>query len=195
MSDEGDITPEDFERLLRWLDQEHARAGGAYDPERAGARYEKIRRRLILICASRGCHDAEDRADETIRRVTRKVGRIDERWDGNDPLSYFLAVLDFVLKEHWRRRAPAPAPPPPPDPEDREAMHQCLDACMARLPPEQRELILRYYQGDQRAKIEHRRRLAEELGIALNALRIRMHRLRTTLEKCVRACLEQAGAA
>lgn len=193
MSEDSDTTPEDFERLLRWLDQESVRAGGVFDRERAGARYEKIRRRLILICASRGCREAEERADEAIRRVTRKVSGIDENWDGNDPVSYFLAVLDFVLKEHWRRK-PLPPPPPPPAPPEEEAAYRCLDACLARLPHAQRELVLRYYQDDQRAKIEHRKRLADELGIALNALRIRVHRIRLALEKCVRACLEGGAA-
>lgn len=192
MRDDGDITPEDFDRLLRWLDREHLKSSDAYEPERAGAAYEKIRRRLIAVCASRGCREAEECSDEVLRRVTRKVCRIDEGWDGNDPVSYFLAVLDYVLKEYWRRR-PAPPPPPPLPPAD-ESAHACLDACMGLLPPEQRGLLLRYYQGEQRAKIDHRRQLADELGVGLNALRIRVHRLRGSLAKCVRRCLdERAG--
>jgi len=46
-------------------------------------------------------------------------------------------------------------------------------------------LILRYYQGEQRAKIENRRALAERLGLTINALRIRASRIRSRLEACV----------
>jgi hypothetical protein len=38
-----------------------------------------------------------------------------------------------------------------------------------------------------------RRALAGQLGVAPNALRIRLHRLRAQLELCVRRCLESGG--
>jgi DNA-directed RNA polymerase specialized sigma24 family protein len=65
---------------------------------------------------------------------------------------------------------------------------------MGQLSPENRRLVLEYYQNEKRAKIDHRRKLAEQLGIAVNALRIRAHRIRLQLQKCVQACLEQAEA-
>jgi DNA-directed RNA polymerase specialized sigma24 family protein len=61
----------------------------------------------------------------------------------------------------------------------------CLERCLAELSPADRELIDQYYRGETRAKIENRRRLAEERGIPLNALRIRMLRIREKLEACV----------
>ena len=61
---------------------------------------------------------------------------------------------------------------------------ECLRRCLARLPEDQRRLILRYHGEDDR--IRSRQELAEELGIALNALRIRAHRVRRDLEQCVR---------
>jgi len=39
--------------------------------------------------------------------------------------------------------------------------------------------------------IYYRRRMAEELGIPLNALRIRVHRIRTRLAGCVRDSLRR----
>jgi hypothetical protein len=54
-----------------------------------------------------------------------------------------------------------------------------------------REIIARYYVGKARVKIEHRRVMAEELGITMNALSIRACRIRDKLEACVRGC---AGA-
>jgi DNA-directed RNA polymerase specialized sigma24 family protein len=76
-----------------------------------------------------------------------------------------------------------------------EQEHACLEECMLALPAEQRRLVLEYYQGDKGVKIKRRRRLARELNIALNALRIRAYRIRATLQLCVEACIARAEAA
>jgi len=52
-------------------------------------------------------------------------------------------------------------------------------------------MILRYYTGDKQEKIVNRKKLAEEEGIELNALRIRAHRIRTQLRLCVEKCIEE----
>jgi DNA-directed RNA polymerase specialized sigma24 family protein len=72
---------------------------------------------------------------------------------------------------------PAPAPPDPDDEQD----YDYLQRCLAELPPEDRQLIEAYYQHDKHEKIEHRKRLAEELGMGMNALRIRACRIRTNI--------------
>ncbi|HEY0047746.1 MAG TPA: hypothetical protein VGB68_00565, partial [Pyrinomonadaceae bacterium] len=63
MDKENVINQENFDVLLNWLDRNR---------EIAGQKYEKIRRRLIRIFLGRGCFEAEELADETINRVTRK---------------------------------------------------------------------------------------------------------------------------
>jgi DNA-directed RNA polymerase specialized sigma24 family protein len=63
---------------------------------------------------------------------------------------------------------------------------------MEKLSPENRELVMRYYEADGRAKIEKRKLQAEELGIAPNALRIRAYRIRAALQKCLEQCVEDA---
>jgi DNA-directed RNA polymerase specialized sigma24 family protein len=65
---------------------------------------------------------------------------------------------------------------------------------MEQLTSDNRQLVLQYYQDEKRAKIEHRKRLAEGLGIALNALRIRAHRIRLNLLECVQQCLQEQQA-
>ncbi|HEY7785163.1 MAG TPA: hypothetical protein VIB00_10575, partial [Pyrinomonadaceae bacterium] len=55
------LTQESFDALLHWLDPQR---------DRAGLRYEEIRRSLIKIFACRGCAEPEDLADETINRVS-----------------------------------------------------------------------------------------------------------------------------
>lgn len=80
------------------------------------------------------------------------------------------------------------------DTEDIEREYECLERCMQKLTPDNRQLVLQYYQEEKRAKIDHRRQLAEQLGIALNALRIRAHRIRASLQECVQTCLREAAA-
>jgi len=78
--------------------------------------------------------------------------------------------------------------------DDTEPEYECLEKCLEYLPANNRKLVVQYYQQERQAKIEHRRRLAMELGIAVNALRIRAHRIRLTLQNCVQNCLEQQPA-
>ncbi len=180
MRKDWSLTQESFDRLLRWL-------GPGRDE--AGRRYEEARRSLIKIFVCRGCRDAEDLADETINRVTERLQDIEAAYTG-DPLLYFYGVANKVHLEYLRRRPAPPAPRPAPEPdEEDEREYECLERCMGGLAEASRELVLQYYQGDKRAKIENRRRMAERLGIALNALRIRAHRIRAGLQSCVEECV------
>jgi hypothetical protein len=51
-------------------------------------------------------------------------------------------------------------------------------------------VVVRYHQGQGHDKIETRKRLADRLG-GVNALRIRMCRIRRELRTCVAVCLDQ----
>jgi DNA-directed RNA polymerase specialized sigma24 family protein len=64
-----------------------------------------------------------------------------------------------------------------------------LDAllkCLQKLPIETQNLVLDYYQGDKQFLIDRRKALADRLGIPINALRLRVNRIRTQLETCVK---------
>jgi len=182
MKKEWVVTQQAFDSLLGWLDK---------DREQAGLKYEKIRVRLIKIFTCRGCAEAEDLADEAINRVVSKVAEIGITFEG-DPALYFYGVAQKLHLEYLRRIHPKPVPPPMSleTAAEREAEFECLDRCVEKLPPEHRDLVLRYYAEEKHAKIEDRKRLADELGIAVNALRIRAHRIRLVLENCVKGCLE-----
>jgi len=183
----GDLTQERFDRLLAWLDA---------DREAAALKYEKIRLRMIRILASRGCCDAETLVDEIIDRVAAKVDWLILNYVG-DPTLYFYGVAQNVYKEYLRKKLPPDLPPPEmeqTDFEEREQQYDCLDACMKDLPEDNNNLVIRYYEGEKQAKIYNRKRLAAELGITLDALRIRAHRIRRELRKCVLLCLEEAPA-
>jgi DNA-directed RNA polymerase specialized sigma24 family protein len=195
MKKEWVLTQDAFDTLLNWLDP---------DRDRAANRYESIRARLVRIFTCRGCFEAEDLADETINRVSERVTELAASYEG-DPALYFYGVSQKVHLEYLRKRQKTQAEVPvnfvgSKDvpiislADDIEPQYECLEKCLEHLPANNRELVVQYYQQEKHAKIEHRRQLAMELGIAVNALRIRAHRIRLALQLCVRHCLEQQPA-
>lgn len=141
------------------------------------------------------CPVAEELADICFDRVARKI---EEGTEIVNLRAYFLTVARLVYWEWLKRPGQAtglddvheiPDELPSVD-EQKEVRLSCLDECLDELPADSRELILEYYQDDGRAKIERRKKMAAKLGVPLNALRIRAHRIRNILEKCVRKCSE-----
>ncbi|HYX29371.1 MAG TPA: hypothetical protein VE863_12475 [Pyrinomonadaceae bacterium] len=174
---------EDFDRLLSWLDA---------DRERAGQLYEKIRRRLVMILAARGCPLADELADETIDRVARRVVDIQPTYVG-DKAIYFLGVMNNVHHEFLRRPATPRLTPVDIDSHEREQVHVCLDKCLDKLAPYSRRLIERYYAADKKAKIDLRKLIARELGLRPATLRIRALRIREKLQTCIEACVNNVS--
>jgi DNA-directed RNA polymerase specialized sigma24 family protein len=185
MKKQRDLTRLEFDRLLAWLDE---------DRDCAAAKYEVIRRGLIELFDSRCCSDAEDLADRTINTVARKVDQIAPTYSG-EPSLYFYGVAKHVLQEYFRdKTVPLEVPLAAPvvdEADDRELLFQCLDTCLEHLSPEDHESILTYYLEAKRARIEMRQDLTGRLGLTSNALRVRAHRIRKSLEKCILLCLEQ----
>ena len=189
------LTHEAFDKLLTSLDP---------DRERAGDKYEQIRSGLVSFFEWRGCPFPEDHADEAINRVARKIERGDQI---SDSFTYVYGVARMLLleifKEREKERAafinlPSPIQPSPAVEEehnDEEWRLDCLKVCLDALPSEHRDFIAQYYQGEKRAKIENRQRLAGNLGIPLNALRLRARRLREKLEVCVDECVKRRSTA
>lgn len=181
----GTPSAEAFERLLRLLDD---------DRERAAERYQQLRARLVRLFAWRGCAVPEECADQTIDRVARKLGE-GLVIEADDPYRYFAAVARRIAQESLRaeqRRRLAHAEAghqPNDDDDDRETPMRCLERCLDTLAAAQRALVVGFYRGEGGAKIAARKRFAARLGITVNALRIRAHRLRGRLAACVRDCL------
>jgi len=185
------LTPEAFNKLL---------ARFSSDREEAGVQYDLARRKVIRFFEWRGVSGAEHHADETMNRVTR---RIDEGQNVDKLMAYIFGVARIILKEIDKEPTAVPLedapasmweekPPEIVDPDVREI---CFDRCLEELGVENRNLILAYFEGQGRTKIEHRRKLAAKLGIPLNALRIRVHRIKRTLEKCIADCLKKKDQA
>jgi DNA-directed RNA polymerase specialized sigma24 family protein len=194
VTDSGDK----FEKLLKWLD--------ADDRDRAGVKYEEIRHSLLKILTWNGCHEAEELADQAINIVTDKIDEISETFGrDDDPALYFYGVARKLRLESIRRaklRAPLPediiAETPPPDLtgdelEHSERINECLKRCVAALSPLNRETALAYYRYSKQAKIVNRKALAEEAGVTMGNLRVKLYRIRLSLEKCIRQCLEEGA--
>src|SRR6185295_10230060 len=173
------LTKGAFDKLLACL---------ADDPEVAGEKYEELRRMLVKIFEWRGALFPEDCADETLNRVAR---RIDEGVEIKDIGAYCYGVARLVLLE--KSKAPdsrrvafddleLTSPRPVETTDDDTIALECFDECMRQLPTDSREVIVQYYSEEKRAKINHRKQLAETLGIPLNALRSRAQRTRDKLE-------------
>jgi hypothetical protein len=178
---DSDITSELFEMLLAWLGPTR---------EEGGKKFEAIRNRLIKIFLKRGCSDPENLADKTLNRVALKLPEIKDTYTG-DPLWYFIAVARMVRLEALRVKEISYDFVPDqvtvncsPD-----AARECLQECLGLLPVDDSDLLLDYYLNVKRAKIELRRNMAQELGLSASALRVRAHRIRVIVEKCVLHCL------
>jgi DNA-directed RNA polymerase specialized sigma24 family protein len=149
--------------------------------------------------------DPDELADETFTRI----GRTLEKEGGimiRPPTKYCYVVARFVLLEHFRRqrkhvrlcqssmvdapRASAFLRNVACDDSGAVLEHRmdCLNRCLQKLAPDQRELVVDYYRDSHRQKIERRRAMACRLGITINALAIRMYRIRETLTACLECC-------
>jgi DNA-directed RNA polymerase specialized sigma24 family protein len=169
----------------------------ADDPEQAGKKYEVIRQKLVKIFDWRGVRFPDECADETINRVARKL---EAGQSIRDVATYCQGVARLVFLETLKRAdhrqvsldelTSDAAHPPLPEYDDGR-MH-CFEKCLEELPLESRQLVLKYYQDDRRAKIDNRQAMADLLKIPLNALRSRVQRIRNRLEQCTTKCLSMS---
>jgi DNA-directed RNA polymerase specialized sigma24 family protein len=187
---EWSLTPIALNRLLAWLDE---------GVESCGTRYLEMHRRLVSYFDRRNRVAADELADETLKRVARKLE--DTRGGvAMPPAQYCYIIAKYVLLEDVRRerrttpfdeaRPAIEAAPGAGSLHDDAAGHEerldCLDRCLGTLAADERRLIVEYYRHTG-SRIEHRHRMAMRRGISDNALRIRAHRIRERLTCCVAA--------
>jgi DNA-directed RNA polymerase specialized sigma24 family protein len=186
-----------FDRLLRHLDGDRARAG---------YKYEKLRLELVRYFRRHDCCPAEDLVDRTFDRVAQKLG---EEPVGNLP-AFVMGFAKNIMREAGRiprtidiqewepgfdtMRAEQAAT----EREKEELQLRCLDECIHELSSPDREIFLEYYisagncPGEEQAA--YRKRLAQHFQLALNALQVRVHRLMRKIEQCVRQRAEKGLA-
>jgi RNA polymerase sigma factor (sigma-70 family) len=191
MSRNHDASSASFDDLLSWLDP---------DREAAARQYEEIRRDLIKIFGWNRCLDPEGMADETFERVANKAKVLKETFEGN-PKLFFYGVANNLIKEDRKRiesrvpiediDPPADSSPQADDDDHSDELFDCLEACLKRLSSDKCEQLKIYYGKEKRAKIDQRLHLANRFGISVETLRVRMHRIRVDLERCIERCLSK----
>jgi RNA polymerase sigma factor (sigma-70 family) len=188
------LTREGLARLLARLDP---------DAECAGEKYQNLHRKLVKLFEWRRASCAEDLADETIDRVIRKLDEVDI----HEVSLYAVGVAQNVWRESQRaeiKKASLEDLPVgtlfvnPKEDEKRKseklqlaARLDCLDECMRILTTAERSLVIGYYEKKKSENIQHRREMAEQLGISLGTLRVQALRVRGKLAACVDKCLAE----
>jgi DNA-directed RNA polymerase specialized sigma24 family protein len=179
-----EVTQEKFAGFLAWL---------APEVEGAGEEYERLRFRLCTFFSQRRCRFPEELTDETINRVIAKVG--EERIENK--LAYCYGVARNVYRESLRKERDhlnvdelsiaAQVP------EEPDLSAECLDRCLANLPDENRDLIIKYFSEVKLAKIELHRCISESFKVTQTALRMRVMRIKQKLKGCVHECMCSEG--
>lgn len=180
------LTETAFNKLLAAL---------AEDRETAGEKYLQLKKNLIRFFETRGIYHADDAADEVFNRLARKLET--EQLENVNIYALGIArMLTLELRKSPEQKFSNELPeigvlPFDVECEERDEKLKCLDKCLNELSAENREIIVGYYKGEKRGKIENRTLLAETLGIPNNALRNRAVRLRDKLENCITNCLRK----
>lgn len=163
----------------------------ATDGQDQGLAYENLRLRLIRFFHWNQCASPEDMADTALDRLAEKLAASTQPI--LSPAGYAVGIARMLLHENkaqqkkeqkmlsflaWflaRHNA-----------EDESSLRQeeALSHCLEKMSPENRLLLESYYSGDAAERIRQRQSIADAMGIARNALRNRILRLRRQLEDC-----------
>jgi RNA polymerase sigma factor (sigma-70 family) len=189
MARDSAVSPERFEDLLTWL-----------NPDRnvAAYLYVQLREDLSKIFAWRQCADPEGLTDEVFDRVALKVRDIRKTYEG-DPRFYFRAVANNLVKEELKKNKTQLSIDSLEIMEEEAAesseeairTEECLESCLRKLSRQKRALVKAYYAKEKQEKIENRNELADKLGISISTLRVRVFRIRLTLEQCIERCVRE----
>jgi hypothetical protein len=182
------LTREGLERLLALLDSE---------PGSAAEKLEALRRKLVNFFRLKGHLRPEEGADETIDRVTSLLvqGKVVD-----DIMRYSFGVARNVSSEYYRARAREQSAlehyqfvRAAAEAVD-EGWYALLARCFESLGREQCDLLAAYYEDLPHAeRMKRRLEMAARLGVTINNLRLKIHRLRLDLEKCVRGASRAAA--
>ncbi len=190
MRTKTEITQEDLTRLLGWFSP---------DAEEAGRKYEEIRQGLIRYFSFRGCLDPETLADETINRVAVKIATVE--FDGKvKKITYFYSFAANIYLEDLTQRKKIAAKSKQIAAKFEKKVQSdrtnnpgsvCLEKCLAKHPPQERQILLKYYSYGKNEKVAMRKNMADEQEISLEYLHTKISRLRKTVGICLKKCLNE----
>ena len=141
------LSREAFDQLLAALGSDRAAAG---------EEYERLRQKLVHYFTWQQQRDAETLADEVLNRIARKI---EDGAQIENYRQYAFGISRLLLLENRRseirERVALETNRPIPSPTgERPAV--CLERCLELLSSENQDLILAYYQGEKRGRIEAR---------------------------------------
>lgn len=160
--------------------------------------YEALRQKLCRFFVWRGssCVHADELADESFDRIAAKL---DEGVEIENVSAYILQIARFVWLEFKRKYKEENFGEEAPELAIQHNFYDgvdiriiCLRKCVHEIAPEEndRNLLIGYYDSTYGDKIKNqRKKLAEQFGIKLNSLKVKMFRLREKLENCINDCL------
>lgn len=183
------LSKEEFDKFLLTLNK---------DRNIAAEKYIALRSRLERFFEWRDCENVEELTDIVFDRVSKKIseGEIIENVE-----AYSVTVAKFVLMENRRNvlrneelnenSAEIISENETENNESKEKQIKCLQECLSKFPTDKKKLLIEYFDTDEKTLIPKRKSLSKKMGINLNSLRIRVSRLKSKLEECVKECCEK----
>jgi len=178
-----DLTSESFAKLLRALSADEAEAAQLYT---------KLHESLVRYFEIKGIAESGKAADLVIDRIPERLNQDTK----SEEVTYIaFGVAKFVFLEMFRKEKKqiktadgfypsADAGRRFPETDEFEPLRECFKSLYER----ERELLTKYFTDLSADRLsENRQKLAEREGIALNALRNRVSRLRKRLEDCLKS--------
>lgn len=160
------------------------------DPDEANRHYLQIQAKLAGYFRLRGMADPLGDADEVIERAGKKILK---RVPIPDINRFCLGIAKNIVRERLRNRKNEESAFKQflencqTNETDVEKMTHLMKRCFEKLPAKDRELLIDYCRiPEGLSRAEHRRRLAEKRNTTIEALRIRITRLRRKLDDCVK---------
>jgi DNA-directed RNA polymerase specialized sigma24 family protein len=176
------LTQEEFDIFLSKLHP---------DRESAGEEYILLWQKLFIFFQSRSCLSADELVDETINRVAKKIA------GGEEPRNISAYCHGFAknvwleyLKNPGTNRGPLEEIPPTPsigiDEIHRKERQKRFSECLKELPIDDARLLIEYWCHEDRPNRDFRKEMAERLKISPTALRIRIYRIKSKVDECVK---------
>ncbi|HUR98011.1 MAG TPA: hypothetical protein VMZ26_08115, partial [Pyrinomonadaceae bacterium] len=164
------------------------------DAQGAPEAYLKLRCALVRFFQLKGVDDAEKAADETVDRVSAKLG---EGVLVQDPVKYSFGVARLVFLEDLRKTEKTKKALREFRSESErlsvagdEDYYAHMRECFTKLSETNQTLLRSYFADLPRTQLdEQRRQIALGLGGSVNSVRLKIFRLRRQLEDCVRSKL------
>lgn len=181
-----------FDALMTHLDPDRAQAG---------EKYLALQQRLAKFFDWNNCTDSGNCADEALNRV---AGKLLAGVVIRDITQYTMGVARLIVLEQLKKvergqkatEEMVHAAALEMSAKEKELRYLCMERCLRKLRSENFILIANYYQPrDEKPSGEKLgEKLAQQMGIGLNALRVRANRIRTSLQRCLKDCLEQESS-